>query len=273
LNKFILADGHVHFHECFDSNLFISSASQNFCRISPALDDQISFQCVLFFTDSEVSAGFKLFFSKITEHHRSEHSPLLICSTKEETALQIKSPSKPDIFVISGHQILTFEGIEVLSLASKEKIQDGKPLAEVIEHIKITDGIPVIPWGVGKWFGKRGQILENFIDNNEVSQIFLGDNGGRPIFWPTPSLLKIGLRKGMKILPGSDPLPFKSENRKAGSFGFILEGDIDPDFPTQSLKRLIFNSPKTPRSYGRLESPIRFFINQLKMQKRKIFSR
>ncbi len=97
-------------------------------------------------------------------------------------------------------------------------------------------------------------------------KFYIGDNGNRPVFWPQPSLFKVAEKKGIGNLPGSDPLPFPSEEVRAGSYGFSLSTRLDPDFPAQALKKLLFNDVSSPIRYGKRQRPLTFFLKQLSMQ-------
>jgi len=134
-------------------------------------------------------------------------------------------------------------------------------------------GIPVVPWGFGKWMGKRGNILSEFLEKGSSFPLFLGDNSGRPSFLPRPPQFRMGKENGVQVLPGSDPLPFPSECRKPGSFGFAISGSVDPDKPGYAIRRILLDSLTRPISYGQLETLPRFLRNQLFMQLLKLKNR
>jgi len=73
----------------------------------------------------------------------------------------------------------------------------------------------------------------------------------------------------MLVLPGTDPLPFKSEQTKAGRYGFLLDGAMDRDRPAAAIRDLLREQTAQPRAFGRLESLGRFLRNQVGMQIRK----
>jgi hypothetical protein len=170
-----------------------------------------------------------------------------------------------NLFIIAGRQIKTAEGLEILALGTANRFGEGESIETLIRQISQSDALPVIPWGVGKWFGSRGDLVKKFIDQVEISPFFLGDNGNRPVFWPRPKIFQQAETKGIYILPGSDPLPFPSEIDRIGRFGFKMDGSIDPDYPSRDIKNLLLSPDIRPEGYGSLESPLRFFWNQLKM--------
>ncbi len=86
--------------------------------------------------------------------------------TSEENSLLCFNSNGHKIFFIAGRQIVTSEKLEVLALGLREDFKDNKPIEEVIDYIILKNALPVIPWGVGKWSGKRGAIVENLIEQN-----------------------------------------------------------------------------------------------------------
>ena len=84
------------------------------------------------------------------------------------------------------------------------------------------------------------------------NSFFIGDNSGRPLFWRRPIHFKIAGALSVPILPGSDPLPFRSEQKRGGSFGFAIDATINPEKPAESLKALLRNGKLEIRSFGKL---------------------
>jgi hypothetical protein len=170
--------------------------------------------------------------------------------------------------VIAGQQIITSENLEVLALGTIRRFDYGKSILKTIKQIKEQDALPVIPWGVGKWFGKRGKVVKSLIGNH--ADFFLGDNSGRPVFWITPSIFNEGLSRKVYTLPGTDPLPIKSQEKKVGSFGFYFNSKFDIEKPWEFLKEYLLSINKEPENYGKLESISNFLKNQFRMQFNKL---
>jgi hypothetical protein len=135
--------------------------------------------------------------------------------------------------------------------------------------VKECGAVPVIPWGFGKWMGTRGKIVRDLLELARKTDIFLGDNGGRPAFLPRPVHFNSAESLGIRILPGSDPLPFSSEYWRPGSFGFLVEGAMNHEHPGKDLGYILLDPNTLPKPYGKLENPYRFFRNQIAMQIRK----
>jgi hypothetical protein len=266
----ILVDAHVHIHDCFDLGMFLDSAFENF-RIEAdriKLDDASSF-FVLLLTETARDNWFerladhadeKWVFETVKSNGWSFHR------TDETCSLLAESTNGQRMILIAGRQIATKEDLEVLALLTDSKFEDGLPLSETIRIVRENGAIPTVPWGFGKWTGKRGNILKSTFQEANQSILFLGDNGGRPIFWPRPHLFKMAVSHGMRILPGSDPLPFASESNRPGSFGFWVEGTINFKEPAKYIRRIILDSKSHITPYGTLERPFRFLRNQSAMQ-------
>ena len=136
---------------------------------------------------------------------------------------------------------------------------------ELTEKINRENGLAVIPWGFGKWMGSKGKILDDFVKNVKMD-FYMGDNSNRPIFIPIPKQIKNWQSDGKITLSGSDPLPFKSEFRKAGSFGIYIYGDFDSNTPYKSFYNLIKDPDIQIHHFGKYENLMRFIFNQFKMQ-------
>ena len=100
--------------------------------------------------------------------------------------------------------------------------------------------IPVIPWGFGKWMGKRGDVLNRLIESAKNPYFYIGDNGNRPFFLTDPAQFKLAQNKDIRNLPGSDPLPLPSEVNKPGRWGFSISEHMDKSNPAAHLKEFIF---------------------------------
>jgi len=221
--QFILADGHVHLYNFFSLNELLSSAWRNFEIAFRKRYKGRDFDGVLFLTEAVESTGFFRFKQEIdrkNDENMHERLQWNLSYTKEAECLKATRGERQNIFIVAGRQITTSENLEVLALGTTKTFEDGRTLEKAIDQIDEYGAIAVIPWGVGKWLGKRGKLLTEFILNNRRSNLFLGDNGGRPLFWFSISQFKLAAERGIKILRGTDPLPMQREVRRPGNFGF-----------------------------------------------------
>ena len=265
----ILLDAHVHIYNCFDLQAFLDSALTNFKTQAARCGHEDTFTALLLLTESKGENWFQHLEGYAREGRvigNPSSKNWSFHSTGENCSLQLRCNGSQGLFIIAGRQIVTAEGLEILALATDKNFNEGTSIEQIIQSIRDTGAIPVIPYGFGKWIGRRGMILRNLLEKTEDPRLFLGDNGGRPLFLPRPSHFMQAEKKGIRILPGSDPLPFPSECERAGSFGFSVKGSISSTHPARDITRILLDSTCIFKPYGQREHLPRFFRNQLLMQ-------
>lgn len=268
----ILIDAHVHIYDCFDLDLFFDSALRNFKSVTKNLDGQGKQAVyVLLLAEGELYNWFSHMVLEIEKNGNITTSDgkweLAYTGEKESLCAMRSDAAKDTIYLIAGRQIATAENIEVLSLFCTKGIADGTPLAQSVALIKEYSGIPTLPWGVGKWQGRRGKILLDFLAGKGRGDIYLGDNGGRPKFWPTPKLISLAKDKDIAVLPGSDPLPMAHEALRVGSFGCFIDQEIaDVTSPALCIKEILFDGAKPLQPFGKLQSNLSFIVNQVTLR-------
>jgi hypothetical protein len=99
--------------------------------------------------------------------------------------------------------------------------------------------------------------------------LFLGDNGGRSSLLPYPTQFNLAETNGMKILPGSDPLPFPQEAKRPMSYGFISNINFDETKPWESVKKSLLGTDLKIEKFGNLTSVPMFIKTQIAMQIKK----
>ena len=261
--QLIFVDAHVHFYDCFDINQFLNSALRNFEQLSEKLSIK-SFVPILLLTESENQNFFQVFKQAADNSQPSDRlKNWTFQRTQETLSLAVCNQHQQKIYLIAGRQVVTQENLEVLALITDESFPNDLPLKDTIQNIVDKGGIPVIPWGFGKWIGQRKQVLNRFLEHR--SGLFLGDNSGRPLFW-YPHYFRQAKKKGLRILPGTDPLPLASQVNRPGSFGFTIQGNLGLEEPGLQLKQMLLDPQTTVNPYGTLESPWRFIRNQFALR-------
>jgi hypothetical protein len=264
----ILVDAHVHIYASFKLAHFFRSASENFLR--NAHTD--SFTAFLFLTETSSESWFRQLMGFAEEEQivgDAGGATWTVHRTGEPESLRVTGPGGPVLFIVAGRQIVTRESLEVLALGTAESFADGLALSQVVDRVRSTGALPVIPWGFGKWLGNRGATLTRYIESKTAGDLFLGDNSGRPSLWPEPFHFKLARQKGIRILPGSDPLPMASQAWRPGSYGFSFHASLSADSPWRSVKAAFLDGSFNPRPYGAREKPYRFIRNQILMQLQK----
>ena len=268
----ILVDAHVHIYDCFDLKKFFEAAYENFKSEAGRLGYGDDFVAILLLAETSKENWFNRLAYYSGDKKGSGGKTIgnwTFHRTSENHSLMVRSNPDRILFLISGRQIVSAENLEVLALATKSMFKDGTPIEDLIDEVNGCNGIPVIPWGFGKWMGCRGNILNNLIESAEGSNILLGDNGGRSLLFPTPYQFKLAEKKKIKILPGSDPLPLAFECQRVGSFGLSLNRVISEEHPAKDLKRTLMDPTIQFQSFGQLEHPFRFLRNQFKIRIRR----
>jgi hypothetical protein len=259
----IALDSHVHFHECFDEEVFLNAAVSNVRRASAG--GPIPKLLVLCLTECR---GVSWFESLRTRGVRG--SGWNVRKGLDSVSLKLTHPDQMPVLLVAGRQIVCRERIEVLALGAREEVEDGQPVADVLTQVESIGALPVLPWGFGKWVGRRGSIVAKLIAEQPVGRLWVGDNAGRPHGTPRPKLFAEAELRGIHILPGSDALPFRDEVGKAGRVGFLMDIKATNDLCGMDVLDAIRHSERQPKGFGRQETPWRFLRNQLAMQARKL---
>ena len=210
----ILIDAHVHLHRPSRALEDLELAARNF-----AWADQHATVAVVMLAER---AGYDVFSQLAAK--LPEAGP---------DALWYESESV-NLLVVAGRQIVTKEGLEILGLGTHRPIPDGLGAHGVLCRLRNSDALAVLPWGVGKWLGKRGRLVDELIEEAPAGQLFLGDNGGRPAWWSVPQF-----SKKMRVLAGSDPLPLPGSTAEIGRFGSRVTGALDESRPVAHLKQML----------------------------------
>ncbi|MCP4215802.1 MAG: hypothetical protein GY765_14210 [bacterium] len=266
----LIVDGHIHVYDCHRLEAFFTNALKHMDKadklVSSMAPDPLPVEKVLLMTEGKTVDYFSRF-KKEKEILKGNPGgkAYVFQETGEPGSLVLTEDGKRLCYLLKGRQVVAKENLEVLHLCTDKIIADGLPIEQVLEEIIAAGGIAVLTWGFGKWFFNRGKIIRSLVDKFASPNLFIGDNSGRPIFWLTPPQFKQAEKKGMKILNGSDPLPFADEVRKPGSYGFIMEGDFDKNRPCVSVRDLLLSRENVIVSYGSRDGLFSFIKRQAKM--------
>ncbi len=259
-----LVDAHVHFYPEFTATTFLYSAARNFAAAAQrcGVADYVGILCL-------TETASEHWFDELLTNARATGSLGEGWHLEELDKGQAvrASHAGAQVIIAPGQQIVTSEDVEVLSLCCATRVGDRLPLVETITAVEALDAITVLPWGFGKWWSTRGKIVRAaYLSNHD--HLFLGDNSGRLRSTPRPTLFATAERMGGRVLPGTDPLPFVSEQTKPGIFGCVLRASFSRTTPIDDL-RMHLKGGVEPQPYGRLESLFRFVNHQVRMQVRK----
>ncbi len=262
MDTLIFVDGHVHVHSCFEPDVFLRSAVSNFQSAATAAKAPALAPGVLLLVeppDRHVFRDWKA--GRGATLPGGWHTT----ATDERTSLGLERSPDESLVLIAGRQIPTSDGLEVLAVACNIDLQSSIGFRETIAAVRAADGIPIIPWGFGKWWGRRGRLVTEAIESGP-RPLFLGDNGGRPQLAVAPPHFLAARERGVFTLAGSDPLPFRRQQTRAGGYGFILAGPMNWFRPAASVTALLASLSSQPKTFGRRERLIPFARNQIAMQ-------
>lgn len=262
----LLVDGHVHVYDCFDIAAVFDAAEANFAAAAETLDID-SYEGVLCLVASQRERFLEAVRARhTTKVWRGSSGFWRIEKTPERETLVV-SHGSTRLHVVAGRQLVTQERLEVLALGTRQQFAEGEPMEATLSAIEDTGAAAVLPWGVGKWFGARGAIVDRVLACPEWRHVCLGDNGNRLERGPSPPQFAAARLAGRPVLPGSDPLPLRGEERRIGSYGFAIDVDLDPQRPAASLLAALRS--RVPRvTFGRRTALPGFVGRQLALMLR-----
>jgi hypothetical protein len=273
-NVIACVDAHVHLHSCYDPDELLQNASDNLATASNGIDPAARKAYFLLLAECQRDDCFGalraladgLAASNGGSDLRLRH--WAVAATQESISV-VARRGQQELFIVAGRQVACREGLEVLVLGTTHRFDDGRPIREILRESDAL-GVPrVIPWGPGKWFFRRGRLLNELVTEFRKPTLFLGDEGGRPAFWGYPQHFAQAARLGVRDLPGTDPLPFPHDVAKVGRMGLRIEVDLDAARPGASLLRALTDIGSPVERFATLEPPLRFVRNQIGMQLRK----
>jgi len=275
-NVIACVDAHVHLHPCYDPDDLLQNAYDNLSAVvgnGAHPSGRVAY--FLLFAECAPDDCFGALRDLADGRSGSNGTPGLrlrqwtVAPTAEPISVVARHAQR-ELFIVAGRQVACREGLEVLVLGTTHRFADGRPIRDVLRESDAL-GVPrVIPWGPGKWFFRRGRLLNELVAEFRKPTLFLGDEGGRPVFWGYPQHFALAARMGVRDLPGTDPLPFPHDVHKVGRMGIKVAIDLDPDRPGESLLRALTRVGAPPlERFATLEPPLRFVRNQIGMQLRK----
>ncbi len=221
----IAADSHVHVYPFYDLAAQFDAAMRNL----PRADIQL-----LCLTERQGQREFQALRNGDRKAEGWSIEP-----TEEAESLRARGVPG-EIILLAGRQIVTAENLEVLALGRDLDIPDGRPLSDTLARVRDGDAIPVLPWGLGKWWGRRGTFVQNCLDTARPGDLTFADTCLRPAVFPEPALLRSARSRGFSILHGSDPLPRPHEETLTGRWATVWESaDWDASHPAAAWRRIV----------------------------------
>jgi len=246
-------DAHVHFHQIELAGPTLDAAAGNFAAYQAA-GPVLSGMLLLAESASE------RVFEQLQNRDTVAAWSLQAVPGEPESVIALSRHAR--IVIICGRQIRCADGLEILALGTTRDYADGGSLEATVEQVRADGAVTVLPWGFGKWTGRRGALIQELFRHRDPDSLFAGDNGGRMQILGMPKLLAVAREAGFRLLPGTDPFPFGGDYRRVGSFGFLAMIDPSMAKPWSCLREWLESCPSSPAPYGRALNPLRFGFNQ-----------
>ena len=131
-NATIAIDGHVHLYEVYDLMKAVESGVRNLSDYSKKINSKVIPIWLL------VERSDANFFDQISQSPENyENGGLKYKKGKDDLTIVIEQNGQPILYIFAGRQLVTKEGLEVLSLISNLNIPDRqKSIDEVIQEVK-----------------------------------------------------------------------------------------------------------------------------------------
>ena len=192
-------DAHVHIHDCFDFQEFMDAAARNFTFHSSRAGPTTTHKYVLCLTESGGAYKFEELVKLADVNSASMDTTEAAWRCRHsgnDRCLIAVHPILGEITIVAGRQIVTAEKLEILALGLIGRWDDGLAASDVVESVIGSGAIPVLPWGFGKWLGRRRHVAKCLIEEYGDGSLYLGDNSGRLSILPDPLSIWGGKRIG-----------------------------------------------------------------------------
>ena len=255
----IFIDAHVHLYDCFRAESLFNAACHNFRCYAKNFGDEEAFTGVLFLAETGLPSRFERELRRIWaggKRARVRWGKWTVAPAGGKRSGWATADDGRTLLIIGGKQITTREKLEILSFFVSGDIENHLPIVDTISRIVSGQGVAIIPWGFGKWIGKRGRILSDLLSRERHPRLFTGDSIHRSALWPKPQPIRITETQGKPVLSGSDPLPLPGQELRAGRFGTRICCQLGRDRPVRCLKEALADGKIEKHGFGK---PVTFF--------------
>ena len=255
-----VVDGHVHLYSFEEAPAQVREGCSNLVALARQSDHHRIIPTLIVLNTAKFDVFTRLYGSAPI---RGE---LGFVKAGDEYGLWLLDEGEEKGLLIGGAQIAAREGFEVLAVGCDLPPREQQAAVDVIEDILAAGGLPVLPWAFGKWIGGRGQEIDRILSGEYGKALYLGDNALRPTPSPIPRQFQIAEEMDKPILPGSDPLPLDGDERRIGSYGFEIDGQLSFKAPVSSFLYTLRQARRQPRTVGRRLGMVAALAKQLRIR-------
>lgn len=262
----LLIDAHVHLYQQYNLNLIFRSGVENLINAYKKTGRTLPDQTVAVWLLTERHDC--RFFNEIQENPELfKRADRHVRMGGEPGAVLIRQDNLPDLYILAGRQLVSTDGLEVLALTGWEKCPDRAcSTADLIRRIDQCGALSVLNWAPGKWFFRRGGVVRDLIRTLSIPPSFLiGDTPLRHALWMRPRLMREAQSRGIHLIAGSDPLPFRGEEFMIGTYGNAIECAFNPNQPVTSIRQILKDSDCEIRIIGKRNNPFQFAWREVKI--------
>lgn len=258
----VLIDAHVHIHAAAEAPAVLDAAVANFARVATRLG-HAQWSGVLLLAEMKQAAWFEAMAAGATT---CAGAWSLRADPQDELVLRARRHDR-ELLILAGRQVATREGVEVLALATRARLPDGEPLQQTLQRAAAEEALLVLPWGAGKWTGRRRQLVHAALQS-QSPPVMAGDSGGRPAIWPVDRDFAVASGPLQRaLISGTDPLPLPDEAQRVGSFGCWLAGPLPAVRPGHWLREQLRNATTAQlQPFGAAMPAARFVRKQLALR-------
>lgn len=254
-------DTHVHFYPVFDTAGLLEAAHRNLSRVLQGHHLQDGAPAVLWTRFPRERDIEEDLFGPGCHGWRAD--PV----TREAPGFWVRHPDGRRVFVFRGTQLVSAEGLEVLVAGVYDMSLQQQPVRDIIRYFSPRHAV-ILPWGVGKWLGQRGRLVQSLLDSDLAGQFVLGDNSARPAWWGPIRAFVQAETSRTRVCPGTDPLPIRGQEQRVGQSGIVLEHADERILsdPEGLREALMPRHPVFKTVFDRRENLLRFIVNQVKIR-------
>lgn len=259
----LFIDSHAHFYPCYNLVLFLQAGIHNVNALAEQHGSTSGTPRILCLTESAGHVYFARWRQALQHGDALGGVDAEVVSGPGPEMIEVRAENER-LWLLPGRQIKADNALEVSAFGLRETVPDGGDLQSIIGTVLSLGAVPVLPWGVGKWFGERGREVRQAMDFYG-EDLGLSDNANRPGFWPTPILLRQAAAAGT-LFGGSDPLPLAAAQTDVGRYGTLVSTKKLPENGQQVLALLRSHTKAgSRRRVGSREGAFSFIIKQASM--------